>query len=287
MRLVEDNKMKHMMRAIEKEEKIETCNRQLNLSDHGGDTDNRSTASSKGNNCAGSRDAGGTSTSRRRSSSRSFTSCDGHVGVCNIYVGPTSIVTDPKTNIAPLSLTKMVTPPPPLPRRASQDSCRSQDSYRGPPPLSLKKDRLKIEYDETTASLTGSSSGSNDSTIEYSDRIRNSSLTQEEEELSQVVYRGAIHVRQMRWTDPKNGKSGAYTGKVNGLLVPHGSGTMEYDPDPEHDMSGLGVSVTLVKEGRWKEGRFRRNRDRSRDISINDVSNVKRRSSSLARAAAA
>ncbi len=72
--------------------------------------------------------------------------------------------------------------------------------------------------------------------------------------------RGTIQVNHMRWTDPKNGQSGTYSGKVNDRIVPHGKGAMEYDPHPNNDMSGMGVSVVLVKDGKWKDGRFGRQR---------------------------
>jgi hypothetical protein len=178
-----------------------------------------------------------------------------------------------KTKMIPSSSTKM-TPPPPSRRSPSQDI------YRGSPPLPPMKDKMHIEHDETTASLTGSSSASNDGlAIDNSNRTDVSSLSQEEEDLFQVQeeIRGAIHVRQMRWTDPKTGQSGTYTGQVNDRFVPHGCGTMEYDPNPNNDMSGLGVSVVLVKDGEWKDGRFRRNRHRSRGSSVNV--NAKRSSS--------
>ena len=51
---------------------------------------------------------------------------------------------------------------------------------------------------------------------------------------------------------------------------------MEYDPNPNNDMSGLGVSVVLVKDGEWKDGRFRRNHHR---MSINDSRSNQRSSS--------
>ena len=59
--------------------------------------------------------------------------------------------------------------------------------------------------------------------------------------------RGTIHVRQMQWTNPKNNEVGAYTGQVNDLFIPHGHGIMYYTD------KSLGV-----KEGEWKNGRYRR-----------------------------
>jgi hypothetical protein len=81
-----------------------------------------------------------------------------------------------------------------------------------------------------------------------------------DEELSHAVQgnRGTMHVRQMRYTDPENGQSGTFTGHVNSHIVPHGRGVMEYDPNPDIDTSGMGVSVVLfVKDGEWKNGLFR------------------------------
>jgi hypothetical protein len=48
---------------------------------------------------------------------------------------------------------------------------------------------------------------------------------------------------------------------------------MEYDPNPNNDMGGLRVSVVLVKDGEWKDGRFRRNHHCA---SINDSRSIKR-----------
>jgi hypothetical protein len=53
---------------------------------------------------------------------------------------------------------------------------------------------------------------------------------------------------------------------------------MEYDPNPNNDMSGLGVSVVLVKDGEWKDGRFRRNRHRSLGNTINGTNDFDSRS---------
>jgi len=59
--------------------------------------------------------------------------------------------------------------------------------------------------------------------------------------------RGTINVRQMQWTNPKNNQSGTYTGQVNHLFIPHGHGVMTY------------ADQTLgVKDGEWKNGRYRR-----------------------------
>ena len=59
--------------------------------------------------------------------------------------------------------------------------------------------------------------------------------------------RGTINVRQMQWTNPKNNQSGTYTGQVNHLFIPHGHGVMTY------------ADQTLgIKDGEWKNGRYRR-----------------------------
>ncbi|KAL3756123.1 hypothetical protein ACHAWU_005627 [Discostella pseudostelligera] len=150
---------------------------------------------------------------------------------------------------------------------------------------------LHRESDETTASLTGSSSGSsNEITPDNSDRTSGGSLSsgevqqkvvnitnlrtydnanrnskqqrhyeqhhQEEEDVveqhQQQQARGTIQVRKMQWTDPKNGQMGSYTGQVNTHFIPHGYGVMEY-----HDPS------VLVKEGKWKDGRYRKSNNGS------------------------
>ena len=170
------------------------------------------------------------------------------------YAGDTSNSSMPSSKMA----TRM--PPPPPSRRSS-----SQDVFSRAQSLPPKKDAMSINYDEATASLTGSSSVSsteNDRT-KRTYRSSVSTLSQVNEE-PQREKRGTIHVNRMRWTDPKNGQNGNYTGKVNDRFVPHGYGSMEYDPNPKNDMSGLGVSVMIVKEGKWKEGRFRRPRGASK-----------------------
>jgi hypothetical protein len=153
---------------------------------------------------------------------------------------------------------------------------------------------LHRESDETTASLTGSSSGSsNEITPDNSERTSGGSLSsgevqqkvvnitnlrtydsanrivdkndskqrhyeqhhQEEEDVveQQQQARGTIQVRKMQWTDPKNGQMGSYSGQVNTHFIPHGYGVMEY-----HDPS------VLVKEGKWKDGRYRKSNGSSR-----------------------
>jgi hypothetical protein len=66
--------------------------------------------------------------------------------------------------------------------------------------------------------------------------------------------RGTIHVRQMQWTDPKTNLPGTYTGQVNAQFVPHGHGLMEYDG-----------SNGTVKEGEWKNGRYRRSNNNNNE----------------------
>ena len=171
---------------------------------------------------------------------------------CSGYAGDSSKLSMPSSKMA----TRM--PPPPSRRSSSQDVFSRAQSL---PP---KKDTMSINYDEATASLTGSSSLSsneNDRTKRtYRTSVSALSQVNEEPHQEQREKRGTIHVNRMRWTDPKNGQNGHYTGKVNVRFVPHGYGSMEYDLNPKNDMSGLGVSVMIVKEGKWKEGRFRRPR---------------------------
>ena len=250
IRVAEENNLK---RTFEKRKSIDSSSRRSsNHTCDSGDVDNKSTYSSEGSKSGGRGNEGETSASRKVTNSRSS----------SFQSGPTSFVTDPKTKVTPMSSTKMTVLPPPR---------RSPSQHRGSLPLPPKKDKMHIEQDETTASPSVSSSGSiENAAIDNSYRTDVSSFSQEEEERSQVQQeiRGNIHVRQMRWTDPKNGQSGTYTGQVNDLFVPHGSGAMAYDPNPNNDMSGLGVAVVLVKDGEWKDGRFRRNRHRSRGNSV-------------------
>ena len=176
-------------------------------------------------------------------------------GDSNSYAAATSVVRYSKLETASTKIATQMPPPPPQRRSSSKDDFRQAQSL---PP---KKDTLSNEYDENTASLTGSSSSlSNEHVIGATDRTGDSSLAQVDKEPSQErrEKRGTIHVNRMRWVDPKNGLLGAYTGKVNDHFVPHGYGAMEYDPHPKNDMSGLGMSVNLVKDGKWKDRRFRR-----------------------------
>ena len=260
IRLAEENNLK---RTLEKRKSMDSsCSRSSNHTCDSGDVDNGSTNISEGSISGGRGNELETSTSRRRANSCSRSS--------SFRSGPTSFVTDPKTKATSMSSTKMTMLPSP-------GRSPSQYIHRPMPP---KKDKLHIEQDETTASPSVSSSGSiENAAIDNSYRTDVSSFSQEEEERSQVQKENhrTIHVRQMRWTDPKNGQSGTYTGQVNDLFVPHGCGAMEYDPNPNNDMSGLGVAVVLVKDGEWKDGRFRRNRHRSRGNSVT----VKRSSSSF------
>jgi len=170
---------------------------------------------------------------------------------------------------------------------------------------------LHRESDETTASLTGSSSGSsNEITPDNSDRTSGGSLSsgevqqkvvnitnlrtydnanrnskqqrhyeqhhQEEEDVveqhQQQQARGTIQVRKMQWTDPKNGQMGSYTGQVNTHFIPHGHGVMEY-----HDPS------VLVKEGKWKDGRYRKSNGSSRKGEDGGVGRSSSRSASRSR----
>jgi hypothetical protein len=236
IRLAEEN---HSKLALE-QKSIDRCSRQFSdITDDSSNVDSRTTNT---NSCMGSINRGGADegksvTSRRRTSSRSRSSS---------VAG-----TDRKNNISSLPSTKMTQSLPPR-RSVSQDVRR--ESLSMPP----EKVMMHTENDDTTASLTGSSKGSIDGT----DAVPTS---KEDERRSQVMQgdRGTIHVRQMRWTDPKNSQSGTYTGQVNARFTPHGRGVMEYDPNPNNDMSGLGVSVVLVKDGEWKDGRFRRNHHRT------------------------
>jgi hypothetical protein len=78
--------------------------------------------------------------------------------------------------------------------------------------------------------------------------------------------RGTIHVRQMQWTDPKTNLPGTYTGQVNAQFVPHGHGLMEYDG-----------SNGAVKEGEWKNGRYRRSNNNNNESGGNSRSRSKSR----------
>ena len=267
IRVAEENSLKL---AVEREKKIERFSRQVSeLTDESDYDDNRSSACNRDSINRGRSDEGGTSATTKRSRSFSRNS---------IY--------SPKSKMTSSSVTKVepLLPPPPPPRHSS-----SHDIRRGTLPLPLKKDKLhtqnECEYDETTASLTGSdgsSSSNNSKTKKEEDYVSKANIGDASNERSQVQKenRRTIHVRQMRWTDPKNGQSGTYTGQVNHYFVPHGCGSMEYDPNPDNDMSGLGVSVVLVKDGEWKDGRFRRNRHRSRSRgnTINEDNNCNGRS---------
>jgi hypothetical protein len=267
IRVAEENSLKL---AVEREKKIERFSRQVSeLTDESDYDDNRSSACNRDSINRGRSDEGGTSATTKRSRSFSRNS---------IY--------SPKSKMTSSSVTKVepLLPPPPPPRHSS-----SHDIRRGTLPLPLKKDKLhtqnECEYDETTASLTGSdgsSSSNNSKTKKEEDYVSKANIGDASNERSQVQKENhrTIHVRQMRWTDPKNGQSGTYTGQVNHYFVPHGCGSMEYDPNPDNDMSGLGVSVVLVKDGEWKDGRFRRNRHRSRSRgnTINEDNNCNGRS---------
>jgi len=230
IRLAEEESLKL---ASEKRDKIDRCSRQLSdITDDSDATNSRTTItnSNKDSINRGGGDEGETLRSRRRSSSRSRSS--------------SIACTDPKN----------ITTQPLPPRRSV-----SQDVHHGSQTMPPKKVMMHIEPDDTTASLTGSSKESIEGDANYLIYP-----TKEEDEVHQVhENRGTIHVRQMRWTDPKSGQSGTFTGQVNARFVPHGRGVMEYDPNPNNDMSGLGVSVVLVKDGEWKDGRFRRNHHRS------------------------
>ena len=69
-----------------------------------------------------------------------------------------------------------------------------------------------------------------------------------------------FHVSKMPWIDPFNGQSGKYTGSINYNHVPHGSGSMKYDPNRLHPEAarygGMEVAVVVVKAGEWKQGQF-------------------------------
>jgi hypothetical protein len=69
-----------------------------------------------------------------------------------------------------------------------------------------------------------------------------------------------FHVSKMPWIDPLNGQSGKYTGSINYNHVPHGSGSMRYDPNRLHPEAarcdGMKVAVVVVKAGEWKQGQF-------------------------------
>lgn len=164
------------------------------------------------------------------------------------YAGDSSKSSMPSSKMA----TRM--PPPPPSRRSS-----SQDVFSRAQSLPPKKDTMSINYDDATASLTGSSSLSSTENDRTKRTFRSivSTLSQVNEEPHQEPRekRDTIHVNRMRWIDPKNGQNGNYTGKVNDRFVPHGYGSMEYDPNLKND---LGVSVVIVKNGKWNEGRFRR-----------------------------
>ncbi|KAL3808437.1 hypothetical protein ACHAXA_003368 [Cyclostephanos tholiformis] len=242
IRLAEENSIKL---ALETKEKIDRCSRQLSdITDDSDAIDSRTTNSNSNRDSInrGGGDEGETLRSRRRSSSRSRS---------RSIAG-----TDPKKEPS----TKMTQPLPP--RRFLL-----QDVDHGPQTMPPKKVMMHLETDDTTASLTGSSKGSFEGVTFY-----HSHPSEEEDRRSHAQHenRGTIHVRQMRWKDPKNGQSGNYTGQVNARFVPHGRGVMEYDPNPNNDMSGLGVSVVLVKEGEWRNGRFRRDHHCSRGNTINN-----------------
>ncbi len=267
IRLAEENSLKL---AVEREKKIERFSRQVSeLTDESDYDDNRSSACNRGSINRGRSDEGRTSATTRRS--RSFSR--------NSIYSPMS-----KTTSSSVTKVEPLLPPPPPPRQSS-----SHDIRRGTLPLPLKKDKLhtqnESESDETTVSLTGSdgSSSSNHSKTkkeeDYVSKANNGDASHERSQV-QKENRRTIHVRQLRWTDPKNGQSGTYTGQVNHNFIPHGCGSMEYDPNPDNDMSGLGVSVVLVKDGEWKDGRFRRNRHRSRSRgnTINEDNNCNGRS---------
>jgi len=104
------------------------------------------------------------------------------------------------------------------------------------------------------APTRNSSSGSTRSSRSKSKGKSNNSShqdAQQQQQQGQVVQQhqqGTIHVRQMQWIDPKNQKSGTYTGQVTAQFVPHGHGTMEYDDS---------TTGTASREGKWKNGRFR------------------------------
>lgn len=69
-----------------------------------------------------------------------------------------------------------------------------------------------------------------------------------------------FHVSKMPWVDPLNGQSGRYTGSINYNHVPHGSGSMKYDPNRLHPQAArcdwMKVAVVVVKAGEWKQGQF-------------------------------
>lgn len=69
-----------------------------------------------------------------------------------------------------------------------------------------------------------------------------------------------FHVCKMPWVDLLNGQSGRYTGSINYNHVPHGSGSMKYDPNRLHPKAarcdGMKVAVVVVKAGEWKQGQF-------------------------------
>ena len=272
IRLAEENSLKL---SVEREEKIERFSHRVSeLTDESDYDDNRSSVCNRGSINRGRSDEGGTSASTRRSRSFSRSS---------IYSPKSKMTSSSATKVEPLP------PPPPPPRRSS-----SHDIRRGTLPLPRKKEKQHTQHesDETTASLTcsdGSSSSNHSKTKKEKDDVSKANIGDasnhqelEEEERYQVQKENhrTIHVRQMRWSDPKNGQSGTYTGQVNHYFVPHGCGAMEYDPNPDNDMSGLGVSVVLVKDGEWKDGRFgrHRHRSRSRGNTINEDSNCDGRS---------
>ena len=267
IRLAEENSLKL---AVEREKKTERFSHQVSeLTDESDYDDNRSSACNRDSINRGD----GTLATNRRSMGFSCSSSD-----------------SPKLKMTSSSVTKVepLLPPPPPPRRSS-----SHDIRPGTLSLPRKKDKLHTQHesDETTTSLTcsdGSFSNHSKTKKEKDDVSKANTgdasnlkeLEKEERSRVQQENRRTIHVRQMRWKDPKNGQSGTYTGQVNQYFVPHGCGAMEYDPNPANDMSGLGVAVVLVKDGEWKDGQFRRNphRSRSRGNTINEDNNCNGRS---------
>ena len=104
-----------------------------------------------------------------------------------------------------------------------------------------------LTIDESSRSSTSNTKVERDISKTYS-RV-NSSSPQE-----------TFHVSKMPWIDPLNGQSGKYTGSINYNHVPHGSGSMRYDPNRLHPEAarcdGMKVAVVVVKAGEWKQGQF-------------------------------